>query len=162
MDWFWIALLIIFMFIFSSFINKFNYSNQECIDFKIKQPYWYLYVGILGVVGFNLIGMIFLFYQKEIISFLIMILISLPYILIVIYTKNWEIEFNENGFEYYNIWRNKKSYVYNDVDFINTGRTLKIYYKNKKVVAISFLLTNVDKFEKIYNKYLKKVKNIQH
>lgn len=159
MQWLWISLMIIYMISFSMIIKKADYGNQKAInDFTIKQPYWYMHVGVLGIVGFNLIGLIFLLHQREIVSWIIMILISIPYVFIILYARNWKIEFNELGFSFTNIWNVKKDYLYNQVKVVNTGRGLRIYQGKRKIFAVSSLIVNVDKFENLYNRNFKKRK----
>ena len=146
-------------YIFSFFLKKTNYSNQKkYTEGVIKQPFWYFYVGVFGIIGFNLIGLIFLLHQKEIISWIVMLSISLPYIIIIVYSRNWKIEFDDVSFSFTNIWKIKKKYLYNQVEIINNGRALKVYFEKKKVLSVSTLVFNVDLFEKSYNKFIKKNK----
>ena len=153
MKWVWILLLIAFMVSFSIFLKKANYQNQTKINnYTIKQPHWYLYIGIFGLIGFNLIGIIFLVYQKEIFSWLSMILISIPYIFVILFERNWKIEFDDTCFTFTNIWKVKKKYLYNQIEIVNTGRAIRCYYNKRKIFALSTLIINVDEFEKNYKK----------
>lgn len=158
MKWFWILLMIAFMVLFSFLLKKANYRNQKKTnDYTIKQPYWYLYVGIFGLVAFNLIGFIFLIEQKEIDSWICMLLISIPYIFIIMYERNWKVEFDDDYFIFTNIWRVKKKYLYEQIEILSTGRSIKIYYKKRKIISISTLIINSNELERKIYKYKKSI-----
>lgn len=130
-------------------LRNVDYSKQknETLN-KIKQPYWYFNVGLSGIVGFTGIGCYFLFGQKEFISSIVMFIFALPYLIFIIFEKKWEIVFYDESFEFRNFFGIKKKYFYKDIDFKDTGRSLIIYINDKKIVGMSFLLKNVDKFQK--------------
>ena len=157
MNWLWISLLILFMFSFSIFLKKANYNNQRKIDnCVIKHPYWYVYIGFFGVIGFNLIGLIFLIEQKEIYSWFCMLLLSVPYIFVVLFAKNWKVEFDDISFTFTNTFKVKSKYFYNQIKVINTGKAVRVFYEKRKIFTISTLIINVDEFEKKFNNYIKK------
>jgi len=157
--WICTGLIFVLVIVFCMFTNKMNYNEQknDC-DFLIVQPYWYKHVGMLGFFSFNLISVVFILNQNEWLSALMTTSISLLYIPIYLFAKNWKIEFDEHSFSFTNMWKIKKYYEYADVTFIDTGRALRIYHKNKKIVAISALIVNVDKLEKQYNLFKKRKK----
>ena len=161
MKWLWSSLIIIIVIIFSKLLNNADYTNQKnSSESLITQPYWYKYVAFFGFAIFNLASLIFIINQNEWLSALITTSISLLYIPIYLFAKNWKVEFDEHSFYFTNMWKIKKYYEYADVTFIDTGRALRIYHKNKKIVAISALIANVDKLEKQYNLFKKRNKNI--
>ena len=161
MKWLWSSLIIIIVIIFSKLLNNADYTNQKnSSESLIIQPYWYKYVAFFGFTIFNLASLIFIINQNEWLSALMTTSISLLYIPIYLFAKNWKIEFDEHSFSFTNMWKIKKYYEYADVTFIDTGRALRIYHKNKKIVAISALIVNVDKLEKQYNLFKKRNKNL--
>lgn len=161
MKWLWSSLIIIIVIIFSKLLNNADYTNQKnSSESLIIQPYWYKYVAFFGFTVFNLASLIFIINQNEWLSALMTTSISLLYIPIYLFAKNWKIEFDEHSFSFTNMWKIKKYYEYADVTFIDTGRALRIYHKNKKIVAISALIVNVDKLEKQYNLFKKRNKNL--
>lgn len=156
MKWIWIALGIACMTFVGKVISKSNYQNQGKSDSIIKQPYWYFNVGIAGLVCFNFIGLVFLIHQQEVISWLIMVGISLLYIPIMIFERNWRVEFSETSFTFTNMFGKKKEYLYSQVTLNDTGRAIRVCFNKTKVFSASFLLINVTEFEKAYKKATKK------
>ena len=147
MKWVWISILVIFAICFQVCLDKVNRKNIE--KNTIRKPHWFLILGVFGIIGFNIIGMIFLFSQKEVISCIVMVALSSPYSLFILLERNWKIRFTEKGFSFCNMWKRKKDFIYEQVEIVNTGRALRIYCEGKKVVAISLLLENVQEFEKL-------------
>ncbi len=147
-----VILAIVFITLSSILGKKFNYQNQKIENGVIKQPPFYLYVGILGVVSFTIIAMIFLFAQSDIIAGIVMLMITLPYIVLIVWSKNWKITFDDKGFCFTNIIKKQRTFLYKDVRMENTTRGLRIYVGKKKILAVSFLVANVDA---LYSNYLK-------
>ena len=130
--WICTGLIFALVIVFCIFTNKMNYNEQknDCVVFILNQNEW--------------------------LSALMTTSVSLLYIPIYLFAKNWKIEFDEHSFSFTNMWKIKKYYEYADVTFIDTGRALRIYQNNKKIVAISALIENVDKLEKQYNLFKKR------
>lgn len=148
----WLGIFLAIAFVSVSFVwsKKLNRGKQGADDGTIKQPRDYLYVGVLGVVAFAVIALIFFLAQNDIVAGIVMIVVCIPYVLLIIYAVNWKIEFDSNGFWFTNSIKKKKYYSYSSVTIVNTGRGLRVFAGKKKIVAISFLLANVDVF---YQKY---------
>lgn len=155
MRWLGIALLVIFFFVSVVLKNKSGYENQNKEDGVVKQPQYYLSVGILGVVCFVVIAVIF-FVQKDIAAGIFMAVVAIPYIILIFYARNWKIIFNESEFVFVNLFNTKRRFSYSEVKIVNTGRGLRVYDGEKKVLAVSFLVGNVDEFYRQYSKFCKK------
>ena len=153
MEWIWIALGIICMTLTGKVLAQSKNKKQKMIsDNVIKQPYWYYNVGIIGLISFNFIGLVFLIHQREVISWLIMVGISLPYIFIMAFERNWKVEFSGTDFVFTNMFGKKRMYLYSEITLKNTGRAIKVFYNRKQVFAVSLLLINATKFENAYKK----------
>ena len=87
---------------------------------------------------------------------MVILLFTIPYVLIILFVKNWKIEFDETGFSFTNIWARKKDYSYDEVKLVNTGRAVRVFCKSKKIVAISPWHPNTNEFEKQYNNYVRR------
>ena len=147
-----VILAIVFIALSSIFSKKINYQNQKIENGVIKQPPFYSYVGILGVLAFVTIAMIFFFAQNDIVAGIVMLAITLPYIILIVWSRNWKITFDNNGFYFTNIIKKQRHFLYKDVKIENTTRGLRIYIGKKKILAVSFLVANVDT---LYSTYIK-------
>ena len=161
MRWFWTGLLLLYVICLSVFLKKASYNNQKNIpENVIKMPHWYSYVGVWGMIGFLIIGLCFLLYQKEVTSAFAMFALCIPYALSIIFVRNWKIEIKEDGFLKTNVWGRTRQFPFQKVLLTNTGRAIRIYdaATKKKIVAVSLLFANAEKLETCYQKYHKKLK----
>lgn len=156
MDEFLVFLLLVCLIVFLLLLKK----EEPIIEKKnyIKQPHYYLYVGVMGLIGFNLGSLIALFDGFEYIPAIICFVISLLYIFAILFERNWRVDFDEKGFNFTNMWKVKKYYLYEEIEYRDTGRVIKIYVNNKRIVAFGWFQVNVDEFDKQYNRYLKNKK----
>ncbi len=155
MKWLGIVLLVAFVVASVVFQRKADNRNQKVEKGVIKQPLDYLYIGILGIATFVIIALIFIFAQHDVVSGIVILAVTLPYVFLVVYACNWKIVFDENGFSFTNILGRKKSYLWADVTINDTGKGYRVYFGTKKVVAMSFLLANVHEFYECYTQALK-------
>lgn len=153
MKWLGVLLAIAFIALSSVLNKKLKQKNQHVKDGTIKQPCDYLFVGILGVVAFVAVALIFFIAQHDIVAGVAMIAISIPYMLLIIYTAHWEIRFDSNGFLFTNIIRRRTYYLYSSVTIENTGRGLRIYAGKKQIAALPFSFANVDDFYQRYTDF---------
>lgn len=153
MRWLGIVLSVVF-FATLSFLNKKMQTESHVMDGVIKQPRHYLYVGILGVVCFIIIVVVF-FVQNDVAAGVFMLVVTVPYIVLIVFSINWNVEFDESGFTFTNMFKKKRRFLYSDVTVTDTGRGLRVYNGEKKVFAASFLQANVKDFHAKYKAYCK-------
>lgn len=153
MRWLGIVLAVVF-FATLSVLNKKMQTESHVVDGVIKQPRHYLYVGILGVVCFIIIAVVF-FVQSDVAAGVFMLVVTAPYVVLIIFSINWKVEFDESGFAFTNLFKRTKKFLYSDVTVTDTGRGLRVYNGKKKVFAASFLLANVEDFHSKYKAYCK-------
>ncbi len=134
-----------------------NNKNKKDIIKKtnvIRQPILYLYAGIAGITLFTLLSLYFLFIQKELPSFIIMIVLDIPYIFIMLFQFFWKIEVNNDSFNYRNMFGKIKEFKFEDIQVKEIGKGTRIYINGKHIVGISYLQDNwnclKDAFE-LYN-----------
>lgn len=144
MRWLGIVLAVVF-FATLSVLNKRMQTESHVVDGVIKQPRHYLYVGILGVVCFIIIAVVFLV-QNDVAAGVFMLVVTVPYIVLVVFAINWKVEFDDSGFAFTNLFKRTTQFLYSDVTVTDTGRGLRVYNGKKKVFAASFLLANVEDF----------------
>ena len=157
MRWVWCLVILIFILFFYNFLRKADYTNQKKVDSGIiKQPHWYATGMIYVVIGFNILGICILTYQKEFFLGALFAIVSIFPLLLYLFFKNWKVEYYEDKFYFTNMWKRKKEYSYNEVRFVDTGRALKVYKKRKMIVGLSYLMVNAFDFESSYNEWKKK------
>lgn len=84
---------------------------------------------------------------------IVMLAITLPYIILIVWSRNWKTTFDNNGFYFTNIIKKQRHFLYKDVKIENTTRGLRIYIGKKKILAVSFLVANVDTLYSTYAKW---------
>lgn len=79
-----------------------------------------------------------------------MLFATAPYIVLIVFSINWKVEFDDSGFVFTNLFKRTKQFLYSDVAVTDIGRGLRVYNGKKKVFAASFLLANVEDFHSKY------------
>lgn len=150
-----IIALVIAIQIFTKVLRSKKIKDQSDIllDF-IKQPKYYLYVGIGGLIIFTS-GGIYAYIDNAWPYSIICGLIDLFYIWIILLQTNWKIEIRETEFTYRNIFGKRKIYKYEDVVVKKLSRSTRFYYNDKHIVSVSYLLDNWDALEKSIQNFKK-------
>ena len=113
----------------------------------IRQPKYYLYVGICGLIIFTF-GGIYAYIDNAWPFSIICGLIDLFYVWIILLQKNWKIEVGKIEFIYRNIFGIRKIYKYNEVVVKKLSRSTRFYINDRRIVSISYLQDNWDALEK--------------
>ena len=143
----WIIIFIGMVFLVGFLLKDAGYSDLKSKNNIIKQPFWYFKVGLSGIIVFGIIGLYFILEKKEIISAIIMFSFTLLYVPIILFERNWKIVFNNDTFEFQNLFGVTKEYFYDEIDLKDTGRSLIVYKNKKRIVGMSYLLDNVEFFK---------------
>lgn len=128
-------------------------KGRRTPDNIIIQPKCYLVIGILSIVFWTVIVlMVFFLPENKIANYeegmrlpyalLFSTFLLVPSIFLTMYMANWKIEIQEDRFTYRNMWRVKKTYLYDDVTVKQLSRCTRFYYHKKHIVGISFLQDN--------------------
>lgn len=135
----------------------------------IRQPKYYLYVGIGGIILFSAGALFSLLAPESMIAdyepgirlpvALVFFAICIPYVLIIMLQANWKIEVGEKEFTFRNAFGKKRTYQYEDVNVKLLSRCVRFYRKNnpkdRHIVGISPLQENWDCLEKTIMAYKK-------
>ena len=137
-------------------------ANRKSYKIKgsniIRQPIFYLYVGIGGIIIFLALGLFFLLVPENMIAdyeegirlpiFFAFVVLCIPYIFIIIFQTNWRIEVGKNEFSFTNMWNRKQTYKYSEVEVKLLSRCTRFYHNEKHIVGISPFQENWDALEK--------------
>lgn len=123
----------------------------------IRQPKFYLYVGIGGIIFFLALGFFFLFapdrmivdfeFGMRLFAFFLLLAICIPYSIIIFLQINWKIEIGKDEFSFTNTFRKKRTYKFDDVELKLLSRSTRFYHNDKYIVGISYLQENWDALE---------------
>lgn len=144
-------------------IKRVNSKPDKIINLNIiRQPKFYLYVGIGGIIIFLALGLFFILAPESMIAdyesgmrlpvFFTFLILCFPYIIIILFEINWKIELGKNEFSFTNMWNRKRIYKYDEVEIRQLSRSTRFYHNSKHIVTISYLQGNWDALEKAMNK----------
>jgi hypothetical protein len=111
MKYFIIIITLVILAILGVIIKNKNIKGSNS-SLMLKQPKYYLYVGIFGVIIFSVIGLMIL-YQEELLIAIILILplifcISIS-VAIIMFQLNWQIKIEDDELIYINFFKKKKA-----------------------------------------------------
>lgn len=136
--------------------KKIKTQSNISSDF-IRQPKYYLYVGIGGLIIFTF-GGIYAYIDNAWPYSIICGLIDLFYVWIILLQNNWKIEIGETEFMYRNVFGIRKIYEYNEVAVKKLSRSTRFYINDKRIVTISYLQDNWDALERNIQNFKKEHK----
>ncbi|MDR1939359.1 MAG: hypothetical protein LBQ40_01005 [Clostridiales bacterium] len=151
--------------------KKFNKKPKpEKIPNVLRQSKVYLYLGISGVILWPLIALYALLRSLKVVpgytdddrtASIAFLVISLPYIFMILLRMNWKIEIGKTAFTFWNIFRRKRVYNYNNVEMKFGSQGVKYYSNEKHIVTVSYLVDNWYDLENAINRNNQK-KNVTY
>ena len=109
----------------------------------LKQPKYYLYAGIFGVIIFSLIAIIIL-YQETLVIASILILPLIVCILvsvgIIIFQLNWQLKIENDLLIYSNFFKKEKKFQIKKIIINSLSARYDVIYEQKTIIKISYLL----------------------
>ena len=137
---------------------------------EIKQPSLYLYIGIIGIIFFDLILPILCFLEIDpsmtwdeslIFCVILSILFNLLFIYLILLSVNWKIIVNDSNCEYFNIFKKRKIFSFSEYSihtYPSSVRIIKLIKNKKKkcFLNISNYCSNYDILSIKYREFLTK------
>lgn len=146
--------------------EKLDYLKQNTQLNIIKQPRYYFFVGISGLLIFVAISIIAFFFGEEsekivwIALYVLFGSFEILCICFIVLQLNWRIEIREEEFTFRNSFRHSRTYKYNEVEVRELSRCTKFYKDGKHIVSISYLQMNWDALQKAIFEYKKHSKQM--
>ena len=153
-------ILVVLMVLFRYGLSKKTNRKTKIIKNSniIRQPKFYFYVGIAGIVVFFSMAILGLVapdnmviqndFMERIIICIVLLLVCVPYVFIILFQLNWRVEIGENEFTFTNIWGIKRKYLFEEIVIKQLGRSSKFYCRGKLIIGISYLQDNWFALEK--------------
>lgn len=167
-------ILVLIPFLFKLIRKK--QQEKKTLNNEIRQPLMYLYIGLFGLIFFDLIIPIFCFlevdqsmtwYESLIFCIITSVPFNILYIYLMLLSLNWKVIVYDTYVEYFNIFKKKSIFQFSDylikispasIRIVKQITTNKNKRKNKCFVNISNYCSNYNVLNQKYKEYSIKTK----